>query len=103
MQFDDFLPRHVQNLSRIPQLAAQVAEMSIIRLDVLRVTPAYKALQKCGEAFRHNRDLHHESPPVLYVVEVFCFALFHACFGIMIRMTVCQLTVTFSYIFGMCR
>lgn len=52
---------HVQNLSRIPHLAAQVAEMSIIRPDVLRVTPAYKVLQKCGEAFRHNRDLHHKS------------------------------------------
>lgn len=55
------MAEHVQNLSRTPHLAAQVAEMSIVRPDVLRVTPAYKALRKCGEAFRHNRDLHHES------------------------------------------
>lgn len=52
---------HLPNLAQNSRLAAQVAEMSIIRPEVLRVTPAYKALQKCGEAFRLTRDLYHES------------------------------------------
>lgn len=99
-QFDDFLPtRHLPNLAQNSRLAAQVAEMSIIRPEVLRVTPAYKALQKCGEAFRLTRDLYHESHPVLDVFEAFCFALFQACFRIMIRMT----PVSIDHIFGTCR
>ena len=49
-------------LSLTPQAAKVVAEMSILNPEVLRVTPAYKAFQRCAEAFQQNeRKLHHKS------------------------------------------
>ena len=52
-----------QRLSLTPQVAALVADMSILNPEVLRVTPAYKAFQTCAEAFRPNnhRELHRRS------------------------------------------
>ena len=81
-KFDDFLPiRHLPNLAQNSRLAAQVAEMSIIRPEVLRVTPAYKALQKCGQAFRLDRNLYHESHPVLDVFFGFLFCFISSLFS----------------------
>ena len=48
--------------SLTPQTANLVAKMSILNPEVLRVTPAYKAFQRCAEAFQQNeRELHHKS------------------------------------------
>ena len=52
----------LQLSSLTPQTANLVAKMSVLNPEVLRVTPAYKAFQRCAEAFQQNeRELHHKS------------------------------------------
>ena len=43
-----------------PKVAKRVAQMSILNPEVLRVTPAYRAFQKCGGAFRNEGTNFHQ-------------------------------------------
>ena len=53
----------LKELALIPEVAKLVADMSILNPEVLRVTPVYKAFQRCSEAFRphHRKRLYHKS------------------------------------------
>jgi hypothetical protein len=53
--------RRIRGTALTPYLASQVARMSIAHPEVLRVTLVHKALQRCGGAFRRNREMHHQS------------------------------------------